>query len=136
MHESWSEPGSVASMDCIKSFPRFAVQEISADKMIMGTPSYGYDWDVTNPDQNAMKQWDEIQTYDLTDSFDNFSYTDQIIISMSSGMKMKSSLAKEYCLVVSVYSLGHESEFFWQAVQKGYEKEAGIIHSSPFFMKR
>lgn len=71
MHESWSEPGSVASMDCIKSFPRFAVQEISADKMIMGTPSYGYDWDVTNPDQNAMKQWDEIKTYDLTDSFDN-----------------------------------------------------------------
>lgn len=61
MHGGWSKPGSVPSMGWVKGSLRIAVQEISADKEIMGIPSCGYDWDVTNPDQNAMKQWDEIQ---------------------------------------------------------------------------
>ena len=45
-HGIWGEPGSVASTNWIKSSLQFSVKKIKANKVIMGIPAYGYDWDV------------------------------------------------------------------------------------------
>lgn len=135
-HGSWSEPGSVASMGWITSSLDFAVQEIRADKVVMGIPAYGYDWDETNQENNTMKQWNEIQSliketgarpvYDKQTASMTFSYVDQkghqhvVWYENEDTVEMKSRLSVEYQIAgVSVYALGHESESFWQAVQKG-----------------
>ncbi|MGN9866724.1 glycosyl hydrolase family 18 protein [Bacillus swezeyi] len=135
-HGSWSDPGSVASMDWIKSSLKFAVREISAGKVIMGIPSYGYDWDLTDQENNALKQWNEIQTlknetgakpaYDAQTASMTFSYVDQVRhrhvvwYENEDTVEMKSRLSNDYHLAgVSVYSLGYESESFWRAVQTG-----------------
>ncbi|MFT0801467.1 glycosyl hydrolase family 18 protein [Bacillus swezeyi] len=135
-HGSWSDPGSVASMDWIKSSLKFAVREISAGKVIMGIPSYGYDWDLTDQENNALKQWNEIQTlknetgakpaYDAQTASMTFSYVDQVRhrhvvwYENEDTVEMKSRLSNDYHLAgVSVYSLSYESESFWRAVQTG-----------------
>ncbi|MFN2744405.1 glycosyl hydrolase family 18 protein [Bacillus sp. z60-18] len=137
-HGSWSEPGSVCSMGWIKSSLEFAVEEISSDKVIMGIPSYGYDWDLTDQGNNTLKQWNEIRTlknetgakpkYDSGTASMTFSYVDQkrhqhvVWYENENTVEMKSRLTNDDHLAgVSVYSLGYESESFWQAVQKGTE---------------
>lgn len=68
-NSSWSDPGAVASMDWMKRILTFATESINPDKVIMGVPSYGYDWNLSNPDQNKLIEWDEIhstiESYDI-----------------------------------------------------------------------
>lgn len=45
-HGIWGDPGSVASTSFIKSSLQFSVKKIKDNKVIMGIPAYGYDWDV------------------------------------------------------------------------------------------
>ncbi|MCY8403958.1 glycosyl hydrolase family 18 protein [Bacillus sonorensis] len=135
-HGVWSSPGSVASTNWIKGTLKYAVKTIKANKVIMGIPSYGNDWDLTDQHNSKMLQWNELQAlkkkvkakpvYNKKSGSMTFSYKDGrkhkhvVWYEDEKTIQAKSRLAKQYKIAgVSVYALGHESASFWKAIQKG-----------------
>ncbi|MED4846626.1 glycosyl hydrolase family 18 protein [Bacillus atrophaeus] len=135
-HGIWGEPGSVASTNWIKSSLQFAVKKIKPNKVVMGIPSYGNDWDLTDQTNSTVKQWTEINTlkkklkakpaYNKKTGSMTFSYVDKnkhkhvVWYENEKTIQTKSHLVKQYKIAgVSVYALGHESASFWKAIQAG-----------------
>ncbi|MFP7492899.1 glycosyl hydrolase family 18 protein [Terribacillus saccharophilus] len=134
-HGSWSEPGSSASMDWVENILTFATETIDPDKVIMGAPAYGYDWNLSDPEQNSMIEWDNIQStidssgieplYDEETASSHFDYTEDdqvhtVWFEDERSLEEKSSLTNRYDIAgVSVYALGHESEAYWEAIEAG-----------------
>ncbi|MGM0860928.1 MAG: glycosyl hydrolase family 18 protein [Bacillota bacterium] len=135
-HGIWGEPGSVASTNWIKSSLQFAVKKIKPNKVVMGIPSYGNDWDLTDQTNSTVKQWTEINTlkkklkakpaYNKKTGSMTFSYVDKnkhkhvVWYENEKTIQTKSHLVKQYKIAgVSVYALGHESVSFWKAIQAG-----------------
>ncbi|KUP35475.1 glycosylase [Bacillus halotolerans] len=135
-HGIWGEPGSVASTSWIKRSLQFSVKKIKANKVIMGVPAYGYDWDLKDGSSSSAKEWNDIKSlikkqkakpaFNKKTGSMTFSYTDKkkhkhvVWYENEKTIETKSRLAKQYKIAgVSVYALGHESESFWKAIQKG-----------------
>ncbi|MFB0634397.1 glycosyl hydrolase family 18 protein [Bacillus rugosus] len=135
-HGIWGEPGSVASTSWIKSSLQFSVKKIKANKVIMGIPAYGYDWDVKDGSGSAAREWNELKSlikkqkakpaFNKKSGSLTFSYVDKkkhkhvVWYENEKTIQTKSHLAKQYKIAgVSVYALGNESESFWKAIQKG-----------------
>ncbi|QQF63503.1 glycoside hydrolase family 18 protein [Bacillus mojavensis] len=135
-HGNWGEPGSVASTSWIKRSLQFSVKKIKANKVIMGVPAYGYDWDLKDGSSSSAKEWNDIKSlikkqkakpaFNKKTGSMTFSYTDKkkhkhvVWYENEKTIETKSRLAKQYKIAgVSVYALGHESESFWKAIQKG-----------------
>ncbi|MCC8353982.1 glycosyl hydrolase family 18 protein [Bacillus sp. AF23] len=135
-HGIWGEPGSVASTSWIKRSLQFSVKKMKANKVIMGVPAYGYDWDLKDGSSSSAKEWNDIKSlikkqkakpaFNKKTGSMTFSYTDKkkhkhvVWYENEKTIETKSRLAKQYKIAgVSVYALGHESESFWKAVQKG-----------------
>ncbi|MEC1750827.1 glycosyl hydrolase family 18 protein [Bacillus mojavensis] len=135
-HGIWGEPGSVASTSWIKRSLQFSVKKIKANKVIMGVPAYGYDWDLKDGSGSSAREWNDIkslikkqkakQAFNKKTGSMTFSYIDKkkhkhvVWYENEKTIETKSRLAKQYKIAgVSVYALGHESESFWKAVQKG-----------------
>ncbi|UQZ47408.1 glycosyl hydrolase family 18 protein [Bacillus sp. PK3-037] len=135
-HGVWGEPGSVASTSWIKRSLQFSVKKIKANKVIMGVPAYGYDWDLKDGSSSSAKEWNDIKplikkrkakpAFNKKTGSMTFSYTDKkkhkhvVWYENEKTIETKSRLAKQYKIAgVSVYALGHESESFWKAIQKG-----------------
>lgn len=134
-HGSWSEPGSVASIDWMKNILTFATESISPEKVIMGVPAYGYDWNLSDPGQNRLIEWDQIHSTldDYTvepinneeTASTHFNYAEKnqehvVWFEDDRSLQKKSSLTNAYGIAgVSVYALGHESESFWKAIEEG-----------------
>ncbi|MEC1651883.1 glycosyl hydrolase family 18 protein [Bacillus vallismortis] len=135
-HGIWGEPGSVASTGWIKSSLQFSAKKIKANKVIMGIPAYGYDWDIEDESGSAMREWNELKTlinkqkakpiFNKTSGSMTFSYVDEkkhkhvVWYENEKTVQTKSHLAKRYKIAgVSVYALGNESESFWKAIRKG-----------------
>lgn len=132
---SWSEPGSVASIDWMKQMLTFAKESIDPKKVVMGVPAYGYDWNLADPEQNKVIAWDKIHS--TIDNFDiepiyyeetistYFNYTEHnqehiVWFEDVDSLQIKSSLTNSSDLAgLSVYALGHESESFWKAIEEG-----------------
>ncbi|MCY7754938.1 hypothetical protein MOB86_14945 [Bacillus haynesii] len=92
-------------MNWIKSSLAYAVKTIKADKVIMGIPSYGNDWDLTSRKNSKLRQWNDIQAlekkvkakpvYDKrSGSMTHFLIQINISTAMSFGMKMKKRLQR------------------------------------------
>lgn len=136
-HGSWSEPGSVASLDWMNKILAFATETINPNKVIMGVPAYGYDWNLSNPEENTLIEWDSIHSkivdYDIepiykegtASTYFNFAEENQehmVWFEDERSLQKKTSLTKTYSIAgVSVYALGHESESFWKAIATGIQ---------------
>ncbi|MGV4322841.1 glycosyl hydrolase family 18 protein [Bacillus mojavensis] len=135
-HGIWGEPGSVASTSWIKRSLQFSVKKIKANKVIMGVPAYGYDWDLKDGSGSSAREWNDIKSlikkqkakpaFNKKTGSMTFSYIDKkkhkhvVWYENEKTIETKRRLAKQYKIAgVSVYALGHESESFWKAVQKG-----------------
>ncbi|SPT95240.1 epimerase [Bacillus subtilis] len=135
-HGIWGEPGSVASTNWIKSSLQFSVKKIKANKVIMGIPAYGYDWDVKDGSTSTIREWNELKSlikkqkakpaFNKKSGSMTFSYVDKkkhkhvVWYENEKTVQTKSHLAKQYKIAgVSVYALGNESESFWKAIRKG-----------------
>ncbi|MCY8315928.1 glycosyl hydrolase family 18 protein [Bacillus vallismortis] len=111
-------------------------KNIKANKVIMGIPAYGYDWDKEDESGSAMREWNELKTlinkqkakpiFNKTSGSMMFSYVDKkkhkhvVWYENEKTVQTKSHLAKRYKIAgVSVYALGNESESFWKAIRKG-----------------
>ncbi|QXE01457.1 glycosyl hydrolase family 18 protein [Terribacillus sp. DMT04] len=133
-HGSWSEPGSSASKNWVKDTLTFATEEMEPDKVIMGIPAYGYDWNLNNPEQNKLIEWDAIHSimeaesadpvYDEETASAHFTYIDDekqehiIWYEDKNSLTQKSDLTNQYDIAgLSVYALGYESRDYWNAIE-------------------
>ncbi|RNB91627.1 spore protein O [Brevibacillus fluminis] len=139
-HGVWGEPGSVASKPWIKSSLQFARTMIPSEKIVMGIPAYGNDWNLSDPtnDSNQLIEWKDIPQLiadtkatpkrDRTSGSMYFNYTASdgsnhvVWYEDVTSIKQKTHFTLTYGLAgVSVYALGMEDGRFWEAISAGLQ---------------
>ncbi|QDS33784.1 glycosyl hydrolase family 18 protein [Brevibacillus brevis] len=137
-HGVWSDPGSVASAPWIESSLKFSTDYIPSEKVIMGIPEYGNDWNLSDPanKSNSLVEWknisDLIATTGATPARDEvsgsmyFNYTDSdgckhvVWYEDETSIKNKTHYTQTYELAgVSTYAIGMEDQKFWEAISSG-----------------
>ncbi|NMC47802.1 MAG: hypothetical protein GYA52_13325 [Chloroflexi bacterium] len=138
-HGSWSAPGAVAGVDWVGESLRYALSQVAADKLLIGLPAYGYDWDLSasNVAEGSFAaadiSWNEVpalldkpyvqQGWDET-SFSPFltytenGHTHEVWYENADSIRRKMEWMKEYDLAgFSVWALGKEDANFWKATE-------------------
>lgn len=64
-HHSKSEPGPVTPLDKLKAVLNYTVKNVDKDKIVLGLPSYGYDWSEKN-------EGESIQYLDAIERFEKY----------------------------------------------------------------
>ncbi len=138
-HGSWSAPGAVAGADWVGESLRYALSQIATDKLLIGLPAYGYDWDLTASNIEAGSfdaadvSWKEIpvllkkpsvqQGWDATALSPFLTYTEnghthEVWYENADSIRKKVELMKEYDLAgFSVWAVGKEDAVFWEAME-------------------
>ncbi len=131
-------PGPVSGSDWMQATLKYAASQIPPNKILLGLPAYGYDWDLTD-DSGVQVDWKD--TNALIDSTgavphwngatdtDYFDYTaadghaHQVWYDTPAGISVKAGYARSLKLGgVSVWALGFEDASFWSAVQAGIQE--------------
>jgi spore germination protein YaaH len=127
--------GPVAGIDWMKADLDYAVTQITPDKLLLGLPAYGYDFDVSD-DTGATVEWKDTQAlvkstgakpvYDPASESEYFNYVasdgshHQVWYEVKQGIQDKAHLAVTLNLAgVSMWALGFEDASFWNAVDAG-----------------
>ncbi len=142
-HGPWGEPGAVAGADWVEACLQYAVSQVDPEKLLIGLPAYGYDWDLTasNISQNMYTAgdvswkdfpallekddtemtWDPVsQSPYLTYSVEGHAHV--VWFENEESIRVKTALVKKYDLAgISMWALGKEDASFWQAVWMGLE---------------
>ena len=136
-HVPGQTPGPVAGIDWMQATLNYAVSQINHDKLLLGLPAYGYDFDVTH-NTGVRVDWKDFAA--LVDSIgatpmwnastesEHFSYTagdgsmHQVWYETPQGIQDKTHLAVSLNLAgVSVWALGFEDMQFWDALAAGLD---------------
>jgi spore germination protein YaaH len=132
----WGPPGPVAGLDWVEPCVQFAVSVVPSNKISLGIPAYGYDWNVTKATgvqvdwkqiPALMAKWGATPQWDVASSSPYFSYTSAagsshvVWFEDSKSIPIKSGLTVTYGLAgVSVFALGFEDQTFWDAITSGF----------------
>jgi len=128
-------PGPVAGSDWMRACLKYAATQIPADKILLGLPAYGYDYDTTAGTGTAVA-WKDIPPllsstvataqWDTTTNSPFFDYTDfggdthEVWYEDTKSIQLKSGYALSLNLKgVSMWALGDEDASFWTAVEAG-----------------
>jgi spore germination protein len=139
-HGPWSDPGSVAGFAWMESCVRYAASVIVPAKLLIGLPAYGYDWNLTDPDQDIDFAWKQVPeilaktgatpVWDAGAKSAHISYTNSMGTTDGAshvawyetpeGIAAKTALVTKYGLAgLSMWVLGDEDLSFWQAAIAG-----------------
>jgi spore germination protein YaaH len=146
----WSGPGPVVSTSLITKALNYAISHVSPQKILMGIPAYGNDWNLSDAtgksnrliywknipklifDNNATPVRDAVSgsmhfTYILNGNNHEVWYEDATSIAQKTNYTISYGLAG-----VSVYSLGEGDANFWNAIHAGLSgtTPAGLSNSS------
>jgi spore germination protein YaaH len=127
--------GPVAGIDWMKADLGYAVGQILPDKILLGLPAYGYDFDLTH-NTGVTVEWKDTQAlvdqtgatpeYDAVTESEHFDYTatdgshHQVWYETPQSIQDKAHLAVTLDLAgVSMWALGFEDASFWSAVDAG-----------------
>lgn len=127
--------GPVAGLDWMTADLNYSVSQINADKILLGLPAYGYDFDVTH-NTGVMVEWRDSAAlvsstgghpmWDPVTESEHFDYTagdgsmHQVWYETAQGIQDKAHLAVSLKLAgVSMWALGFENGTFWRAVSAG-----------------
>ncbi|UFJ41195.1 glycoside hydrolase family 18 [Brevibacillus humidisoli] len=128
-HGPWSEAGPVAAYPWVDQVVGYTASQIPAEKILLGIPSYGYEWSPTRdravtytalPDlikrTGAQSNWDEgsqspYLTYTTGDGSHIVWYEDERSIDAKQQLAKSSQLAG-----YGVWRLGFEDASFWNAL--------------------
>ncbi|MFI4967852.1 MAG: glycosyl hydrolase family 18 protein [Gammaproteobacteria bacterium] len=127
--------GPVAGLDWMTADLNYSVSQITADKILLGLPAYGYDFDVTH-NTGVVVEWKDSAAlvsstgahpvWDPVTESEHFDYTagdgsmHQVWYETAQGIQDKVHLAVSLKLVgVSMWALGFENGAFWRAVSAG-----------------
>lgn len=134
-HVPGQPPGPVAGLDWMTADLDYAVSQISPDKMLLGLPAYGYDFDVTHS-TGVVVEWRDSAAlvastgghpeWDPVTESEHFDYTagdgsmHQVWYETAQGIQDKTHLVVSLKLAgVSMWALGYENGAFWRAVSAG-----------------
>jgi len=124
-------PGSAAPMPWVDSTLSFAVSQIPAQKILLGIPGYGYDWDTTagpparvmrNPDVMSIANQQGVTVqYDATQQSPHFSYSKdshahEVWFEDAASFNSKVALVSQRGLAgIAFWRLGHEDPQIWRS---------------------
>jgi spore germination protein len=136
-HGPWGPPGAVAGDDWVLETVKFATTVVPKQKVSLGLPAYGYDWNLTAK-TGVQVHWNEIPSLlsktrttpqrDLKSNAPHFSYTaadgarhevwyeDAVSIAAKAGYAVTFDLKG-----VNEFALGFENQEFWDAVCQGLD---------------
>ncbi|HET7176147.1 MAG TPA: glycosyl hydrolase family 18 protein [Gammaproteobacteria bacterium] len=128
-------PGPVDGSDWMQACLKYAATQIPADKVLLGLPAYGYDYDTTAgtgtsvawkdipallQSTGATAQWDGTTNSPFFDYTDSKGDTHEVWYEDTRSIQLKSSYAVSLGLEgVSMWALGDEDASFWTAVEAG-----------------
>jgi spore germination protein YaaH len=127
--------GPVAGLDWMTADLNYSVSQMDSDKILLGLPAYGYDFDVTH-NTGAVVNWTDSAAlvastgahpvWDPVTESEHFDYTagdgsmHQVWYETAQGIQDKTHLAVSLKLAgVSMWALGFENGAFWRAVSAG-----------------
>jgi spore germination protein YaaH len=134
-HGPWGKPGPVAGLDWVEQCVHFTVSVVAPDKVSLGIPAYGYDWNTTKgtgaqvhwkdvpgliAGSRVTRQWDAASSspffhYQAADGSSHLVwYEDEKSVPLKTAVAVSNHLAG-----ISVFALGFDDLSFWQAVQAG-----------------
>jgi spore germination protein len=132
-HYRGGTPGPVAPVDWVNSVAAFAASQMTPGKVILGTPLYGYDWNLTKGGFATARSYDETQSvvaqykgtvgYDETSKEAYADYTangDQRRVWFASprSLAARIDIMKKYNLAgFGMWRLGHENPAFWPVIR-------------------
>jgi spore germination protein YaaH len=134
-HVPGQGPGPVAGLDWMKADLNYSVSQVTADKILLGLPAYGYDFNMTD-NTGVTVEWRDTDTlvisagahpaWDAITESEHFDYTasdgsmHQVWYETAQGIQDKTHLAVSLKLAgVSMWALGFEDGAFWKAVSAG-----------------
>jgi spore germination protein YaaH len=134
-HGPWGPTGPVAGLDWVEACVKFTVSIVPTNKVSLGIPAYGYDWNLTAGTGKQI-HWKDIPALiaatGATPQWDNatsspfFPYQTEnganhtVWYEDATSIPLKSALVGSYNLGgVSVFALGFEDQSFWDAVHAG-----------------
>jgi len=137
----WGPPGPVSGADWVEACVSYAASQVAPEKLLIGLPAYGYDWDLTASDPanerysavdfhwtdvpallakpGAVAQWDPVSqspfiTY-TQDGHDHVAWHEN-----PESIQARAALVVKYDLAgLSMWALGFEDLRFWQAAIDG-----------------
>ncbi|HEV2321087.1 MAG TPA: glycosyl hydrolase family 18 protein [Gammaproteobacteria bacterium] len=128
-------PGPVDGSDWMQACLKYAATQIPADKILLGLPAYGYDYDTTAStgaavtwkdvpallnSTGATAQWDGTSNSPFFDYTDSKGDTHEVWYEDAKSIQLKSGYAVSLNLRgVSMWALGDEDASFWTAVEAG-----------------
>jgi spore germination protein len=138
-HGSWGNPGPVAGYNWMNSVLNYATTHIASNKILLGLPAYGYDWNISKNTGNralTLKQIDQlIATHNPEIKWNSlertpfFNYVDAngdnrtVYFENFDSLSVKTSYVNSYNLAgISMWRMGQENDMFWLAVQDGLKK--------------
>ncbi|MFN7249471.1 MAG: glycosyl hydrolase family 18 protein [Anaerobacillus sp.] len=138
-HGSWGNPGPVAGYNWMNGVLNYATAHIASNKILLGLPAYGYDWNISKNTGNralTLKQIDQlIATHNPEIKWNSlertpyFNYVDAngdnrtVFFENFDSLSVKTSYVNSYKLAgISMWRMGQENEMFWLAVQDGLKK--------------
>lgn len=127
--------GPVAGIDWMTANLNYAVSQVLPDKMLLGLPAYGYDFDLTHNTGTTL-EWRDTQalvnstgampTFDTVSESEHFDYTagdgshHQVWYETPQSIQDKAHLTVTLNLAgASMWALGFEDDAFWKAVADG-----------------
>jgi spore germination protein len=148
---SWGAPGPVAGYPWFEKVIQYAVSQIPSQKILVGLPAYGYDWNITTNTGHKAVMWKSIPsllaTYNAlpvwneTEKSPSFTYSDTygnkhiVWYENEKSIELKTELANKYNLGgISVWRMGFENESFWKSAYSGLApKISGLATSTSSF---
>lgn len=138
-HGSWGNPGPVAGYNWMGNVLKYATNHIDSNKILLGLPAYGYDWNTSKTTGNralTLKQIDQlIATHNPEIKWNEleqtpyFNYVEAngdhriVYFENFNSLSVKTSLVNKHNLAgVSMWRMGQENDLFWLAVQEGLTK--------------
>lgn len=131
-HGYSSGPGAIASKQWVENVVRYTLTKIQANKVLLGLPAYGFDWNYDRPAPRYLSHDLAMQTARQYGSSINwndaaqvpyFTYTDengswhQVWFENSSSWAAKLDLVNKYNLQgIAIWRLGMEDSKGWQVI--------------------
>lgn len=133
-HGQWGEPGPVSGLNWVENVLSFArTSSIPSNKILIGLPAYGYDWNMTLGSGHKALTYKQIIAliaaqqpiikYDSTSQSPYFHYVDSngnshvVWFENHDSIVAKTNLVSKYDLAgVSVWRMGQEDRTFWESI--------------------
>lgn len=125
-HDETSDPGAITPLDKYEQVIKYALRTIPKDKLIIGLPTYGYDWSsskgeslqfsdiITRLNENHVQPQRDLQSSELVANFSKQNIKHSIWYEDGESIKTKIIIAKSYGInKFTFWHLGGEDPNIW-----------------------